>query len=88
MVTKDNVVKLYIALFQRIPSESEINYWKTMTNENNLDAVSLANTMIKSAKDATHMFGLEDLYPQYANYDSNNPESIKKIIETVYFYNF
>ena len=84
MITKDQVTKLYIAMFQRAPSESEVDYWYNTAEQNNLDTIGLANTMLQAAKDATHMFGLENLYPQYANYDPNNPDSIKNIVDTVY----
>jgi hypothetical protein len=81
---KDQVTELYIAMFQRAPSESEIDYWYNSAQTNGLDIIDLADTMVNSAKDATHMFGLEDLYPQYANYDPNNPDSVKDIISSVY----
>lgn len=84
MISKDQVIKLYIAMFQRAPSESEVDYWYKTAEQNNLDTIGLANTMVKAAKDATNMFGLEDLYPQYANYNPNNPNSIKEIINSVY----
>jgi hypothetical protein len=83
-MTKDQVTELYIAMFQRAPSESEIDYWYNSAQTNGLDIIGLADTMVNSAKDATHMFGLEDLYPQYANYDPNNPDSVKDIISSVY----
>jgi hypothetical protein len=84
MLTKDQVTQLYIAMFQRAPSKSEIDYWYNSAQQNGMDIIGLANTMVNAAKDATHMFGLEDLYPQYANYDPNNPDSIKAIINSVY----
>jgi len=84
MLTKDQITELYIAMFQRAPSESEIDYWYNTAQSSNLDVVSLADTMVNAARDAVHMFGLEDLYPQYASYDPNNPDSIKAIVESVY----
>jgi predicted nucleic acid-binding Zn-ribbon protein len=81
---KDQVTELYIAMFQRAPSESEIDYWYNSAQTNGLDIIGLADTMVNAAKDATHMFGLEDLYPQYANYDPSNPDSVKDIINSVY----
>ena len=87
---KEDIIKLYIAMFQRIPSESEIDYWYNSAKENglingdNLDTVKLADTMAQAATSAVTAYGLEDIYPQYANFDPTNEDSVKAVINSVY----
>lgn len=89
-IIKEDIVKLYIAMFQRIPSKSEIDYWYSSANNNglikgdNLDVIKLSDTMADAAKNAVQQYNLEDLYPQYANYDPHNEESVKSVINSVY----
>ena len=77
-------------MFQRIPSEFEINYWYNsakkngLINGNNLDIVKLADTMADAATNAVKSYGLEDLYPQYVNFDPTNEDSVKAVINSVY----
>ena len=89
-VIKDDIVKLYIAMFQRIPSQSEIDYWYSSANQNGLikgdklDTIHLADTMADAAKNAVVSYNLEDIYPQYANYNPSNENSVKAVINSVY----
>ncbi|BAF70495.1 hypothetical protein [Nitratiruptor sp. SB155-2] len=84
MLTRDDVAGLYIALFQRAPSKSELDTWYNDVVANNRDLADTAETMLQAAQLAVNGFGLQDLYPQYANVDPSNPESVREIISTVY----
>jgi len=84
IITERKIVELYIALFQRAPTKDEIDYWYNSAVKNNMDVIELANTMVNAAKDSTIEYHLEDLYPQYANYNPSDPDSIQELIASVY----
>lgn len=83
-LSRDDVAALYIAMFQRAPSKSELDTWYQDAINNNRDLGSMAETMLQAATLAVNGFGLADLYPQYANIDPHNPQAVRNIIESVY----
>lgn len=74
----DFLYKLYIALFWRAPEKDGINYWYKELVKNNFDYSLITNEMIKVASKYS------SFYPQYANIDLNNVNSIREIIENIY----
>lgn len=89
-VIRENIIKLYIAMFQRIPSKEEIDYWYSsadkngLIKDNKLNVVKLANTMIDAAINSVKMYHLEDIYPQYVDYNPDNIDSVKNVINSIY----
>ncbi|BCD60690.1 MULTISPECIES: hypothetical protein [unclassified Nitratiruptor] len=84
MLSRDDVAALYIAMFQRAPSKSELDSWYNDAIEHRRDLGSTAEAMLQAAQLAVNGFGLQKMYPQYINVDPTNPESVRNIISTVY----
>ena len=84
-LTKQDVAKLYVALFDRAPEGQALNYWFLNSIENNWDLSTLAQAMLDGAKAyiKTHPEA-QEIYPQYANLDETNSDSVKNVIDTVY----
>jgi len=49
MVSKEDIVKLYIALLGRVPDGEGLDYWVTQASVNNWDMATLANNMYYAA---------------------------------------
>ena len=85
MVTRKDVAALYIALFARAPEETGLNYWYQTALINEWDLGELADNMLIAAQNLILTNSEYQLiYPQYNKVDSDNPESVRQIIETVY----
>jgi len=86
-VTKEDVVKLYVAMFNRAPEGSGVEYWLDQATKNAWDVATLADYMMYSVWSAaqTDSTFAED-YPQYANLNFSNltADTVRPIIETVY----
>ena len=76
-VTKLDVAKLYIAMFDRAPEKEGLDYWYKEA-ESGKSLSQIADEMASAAK------AYPDIYPQYANYDPSNPDSVKAVINEVY----
>ena len=71
----------YVALFGRAPEGSAIKYWEN----NATDEKDLALKMVLSAHNLVNQNPTyEKIYPQYANLDIENYQSVKELIETIY----
>lgn len=86
-ITKDDVIKLYVAMFNRAPEGDGVNAWYVAAIENNWGLAELAQSMLNAAVqvvkgNATY----ESIYPQYANLDLTNltADTVRPVIETVY----
>ncbi len=75
--TATDIAKLYIAMFDRAPEKEGLDYWVNEANSGK-SLAEIANEMAAAAK------AYPDAYPQYANYDPTNPDSVKAVIEEVY----
>ena len=75
-LSKEQVAKLYIAMFDRAPDGEGLEYWYNEATTNNLDATTLANNMVAAAKQYS------DVYPAYA--DVTSESNVKTIIESIY----
>ncbi len=89
MVTQEQIIELYLAMFQRAPTQEEVEQWHEKYKDDEAATMNeVANDMFDAAVQAVSLFGLEDLYPQYAQIDLNNlsgsEDKIKDIIESVY----
>jgi len=84
MISKDKIIELYVAMFQRAPSKAEVEYWYNDSINHNYTEKQLAENMVNGAIAATKNYNLADLYPSYANLDLSNYDSIKNVIESVY----
>jgi len=83
-MTRDDVVKLYIAMFDRAPEASAVNYWYKDALEHNYSIGELADKMLTSAIDVVKSYNLTDIYPQYINVNPDDYSSVKNVIEEVY----
>jgi len=84
MITQNDVYALYIAMFDRAPEASGVNYWLQRAQENNWSKAQLAEEMINAAINVVNANNLVDLYPQYQNVNPNDYNSVKEIINAVY----
>ncbi|NPA55480.1 MAG: hypothetical protein GXO40_03870 [Epsilonproteobacteria bacterium] len=84
MIDRDKIIELYVAMFQRAPSKAEVDYWYNDSITHQYSQTQLAENMVNGAIYATKAYDLGDLYPDYANLDLNNYDSIKNVIESVY----
>ena len=85
MDTKQIIVGLYIALFGRLPEGEGLNYWENLVNKYNLSTAQLAEYMLSAVKflaENNNLFA--ELYPQYIHFDTNDYDSVRKIMETIY----
>ena len=84
-VSTTDIVKLYVALFDRAPAKSDVDYWYQQAVDNNWDDATLAQAMVDGA--VAYVKANPDaasIYPQYANYDPTNPDSVKAVINDIY----
>jgi len=87
MISRDKIVELYLAMFQRAPTKMEVDYW--YNNYKDYDSLSdVADDMFTAAVDAVKSYNLQELYPMYADIDlenlSSSYEQVKDIISSVY----
>jgi hypothetical protein len=72
-------------MFNRAPEGQGLNYWYYQALENGWDMSQLANAMLDGAKSYVQSDPTAaEIYPQYANLDTTNPDSVKAVIDTVY----
>jgi len=86
-VTKEDVVKLYVALFNRAPEGEGVNYWLNQATQHNWDVATLAENMMYAVWNAAKTDStFAENYPQYAALDLGNPTegAVRDVIETVY----
>jgi len=86
-VTREDVIKLYVAMFYRAPEGSGVDYWYQTAQDNNWGVAELADNMIYAA--VQYVQGnpsYESIYPAYANLDLGNltRESVRAVINEVY----
>ncbi len=80
-----DVVKLYLALFNRPPEKEGLEMWYNMAEENEWSMSTLADNMISSAVSIVGSSEeYRDIYPQYYNFDINNEEDVRSVIESIY----
>ena len=85
MINKRDIVKYYIAMFDRIPDKQSVDDWYNNAIENNWDEKQLVSSLLNAAVDVVNSDnGLKTLYPQYINYKSDDSLSVRKVIESVY----
>ena len=77
MNTKLDIAKLYIAMFDRAPEKTGLDYWYKEV-EAGKSLSQIANEMASAAKKYPNM------YPQYANYNPDDADSVKTVINKVY----
>ncbi|NPA56067.1 MAG: DUF4214 domain-containing protein, partial [Epsilonproteobacteria bacterium] len=75
-LTKDQIAKLYIAMFDRAPDGDGLDYWTQQATDNNWDATTLANSMVAAAAQYS------DVYPAYG--DLTNEDNVKSIVTEMY----
>jgi len=84
-VSKDIVAALYVAMFSRAPEGEGLESWYKAATENNWTVDQLAEAMLQAAQQVVSSNEkYVEIYPQYVNVDPTNPESVRKIIATVY----
>jgi hypothetical protein len=85
MVTETQLVELYLALFQRAPTQEELESWYQVEKDKTLgetgaDMLYAATQVVQSDPTA------QQLYPEYANLDSGEltEEQVTEVINAVY----
>ena len=76
-ITQTDVAKLYIAMFDRAPEKAGLDYWYNEA-ESGKTLAQIADEMAAAAK------AYPDIYPQYANYNPDDADSVKAVINDVY----
>jgi len=84
-VKLEDIVKLYIAMFNRAPEKEGLISWYSDALSNDYDMSQVANNMFNAA---ISLISSNDeyskIYPQYKNVDLTNYDDVKSIIENVY----
>ncbi|BAF70505.1 zinc-dependent metalloprotease [Nitratiruptor sp. SB155-2] len=81
----DQVIKLYIALFDRAPEKEGVHNWYEAAIVNGWDEGQIAQNMIYAAQEVVNSNpDYLTIYPQYAHVDTNDPNAVRSIIESVY----
>jgi len=85
MIRKEDVAALYIALFNRAPEGEGLNYWYQMALENQWGLAEIAENMFIAVQELLKQNPeYIDIYPQYANIDPQDYNSVFSIVETIY----
>lgn len=73
-LTVDQVVKLYVAMFQRAPEQQGLNFWYNAAYSGNWDEAKLATEMFKVAVQAVNQNVLTygSIYPAYVGIDPSS----------------
>jgi len=84
-MNKIDVVKIYLALFNRPPEKEGLDNWYTQAIENNWDMSELAEHMFDAAVSVVNSSDdYKEIYPQYADFDINNEDKVREVVETIY----
>jgi len=86
-VTKEDVIKLYVAMFQRAPEANGVDYWYQTAQSKGWGVAELADNMIYAAVQYIRKNpSYKSIYPAYANLDLGNltRESVRAVINEVY----
>jgi len=85
MLTKRDIVKYYIAMFDRIPERESVDFWYKEAVSNEWGETELVDSLLKSAVNVVNSTdSLKILYPQYVDFNDKNVVSVKNVIESVY----
>lgn len=81
----DDVVKLYVALFDRAPEKEGFEGWYKATLLNDWDRAKLAQSMIAAAQEYLKAHPEDrDIYPQYVDLDERDFSKVQAVITKVY----
>ena len=86
-VTRDDVIKLYVAMFHRAPEGNAVDTWVQAAESEGWGLAELAQTMCAAAIEVVQSDeSYASIYPEYANLDLSNltEESVRAVIESVY----
>jgi tetratricopeptide (TPR) repeat protein len=85
MITKKDIVKYYIAMFDRIPEKESIDNWYNVAITQEWQEKDLVSSLFTTAVDnVNNNADLANLYPQYKDFDSKSLHSVISVIENVY----
>ena len=85
MVNKDDIIKLYMALFFRAAEKEGVDNWYNDATINNCSLSQLANSMINAASSlVSNDAYYSSLYPEYVNLNANNEEDVRELITKIY----
>jgi len=72
-------------MFSRAPEGEGLENWYKAAIENNWTETQLAESMLRAAEQVVSSNEeYEKIYPQYVDVNPQDPESVRKIITTVY----
>ncbi|BAF70496.1 VWA domain-containing protein [Nitratiruptor sp. SB155-2] len=85
MLTKEDIAKLYLGLFQRAPEGKGLDEWYTQAQQNGWDYATVAEKMLDAAQNIINANPqYSSKYPHYIDVDANDFLSTKSVITEVY----
>jgi hypothetical protein len=82
---KDDIIKLYMALFFRAAEKEGVDNWYNDATINNYSLSQLADNMINAASSlVSNNTYYSSLYPEYVNFNTNNEEDVRELITKIY----
>jgi len=82
---KRDIVKYYIALFDRIPEKEAVDNWYSEAIENKWGEAELTSALLNAAVSVVNSVdSLQEVYPQYVNFNEKDFNSVRNVIESVY----
>jgi len=82
---KDDIIKLYMALFFRAAEKDGVDSWYNDAVINNYSLSQLADNMINAASSlVSNNTYYSSLYPEYVNFNTNNEEDVRELITKIY----
>lgn len=85
MITKRDVVKYYIAMFDRIPEKEAVDHWYSEAIKNNWSEKDFVSNLFNTAVSVVNNNkSIQDIYPQYVNFNNKDLHSVISVIEGIY----
>ena len=84
-MNKRDIIKYYIALFDRIPEKEAVDNWYNEAIHNKWGETELTAALLNAAVAVINIApSLKEIYPQYENLNTKDFDSVKKVIISVY----
>ncbi len=84
-MSKNDIIKLYSALFFRAPEKEGVDGWYNLALKDNLSLAEIADSMVLAAAQIVSTDSVyENLYPEYVDLDLNDENDVRAIIKRIY----
>jgi hypothetical protein len=85
MITKKDIVKYYIAMFDRIPEKEAVEHWYNQAVEYKWDEKDLVSSLFNTAVDIVNKDkSIQKIYPQYVDFNAKDLHSVINVVESIY----